>query len=74
MCSNSTGRAQAFLSACDAAVSQKVADGKISIKSACPLNTRYIILAFSGYCNKNSLLLISKFKLLAHVLVSFPSK
>jgi hypothetical protein len=28
MCANSTGRAQAFLSASDAAVSQEVADGK----------------------------------------------
>jgi hypothetical protein len=32
MCANSTGRAQAFLSASDAAVSQEVADGKISIQ------------------------------------------
>jgi hypothetical protein len=41
MCANSTGRAQAFLSASDAAVSQEVADGKIGIQSACALNTRY---------------------------------
>jgi hypothetical protein len=34
MCANSTGSAQAFLSASDAAVSQEVADGKISIQSA----------------------------------------
>jgi hypothetical protein len=31
MCANSTGRAQAFLLASDAAISQEVADGKISI-------------------------------------------
>jgi hypothetical protein len=36
----STGRAQAFLSESDAEVSQEVADGKISIQSACALNTR----------------------------------
>jgi hypothetical protein len=41
MCANSTGRAQALLSASDAAVSEEVADGKISIQSACGLNTRY---------------------------------
>jgi hypothetical protein len=41
MCANSTGRAPAFLSASDAAVSQEVADVKISIQSACALNTRY---------------------------------
>jgi hypothetical protein len=41
MCANSTGRAQAFLSASDGAVSQEVADAKISIQSACALNTRY---------------------------------
>jgi hypothetical protein len=40
---NSTGRAQAFLSASDAAVSQEVADGKSSIQSACALNTRYFL-------------------------------
>jgi hypothetical protein len=42
MCANSTGRAQAFLSASDAAVSQEVAVGKVSIYSACALNTRYL--------------------------------
>jgi hypothetical protein len=42
MCANSTGRAQAFLSASDAAVSREVADGKISIQSARALNTRYV--------------------------------
>jgi hypothetical protein len=42
MCANSTGRAQAFVSASDAAVSQEIADGNISIQSACALNTRYI--------------------------------
>jgi hypothetical protein len=41
MCANSTGRAQAFLSASDAAVSLEVADGKINVQSACALNTRY---------------------------------
>jgi hypothetical protein len=41
MCANSTGRAQAFLSASDAVVSQEVADHKISIQSACALNPRY---------------------------------
>jgi hypothetical protein len=41
MCANITGRAQAFLSASDAAVSQEVVDGKISIQSAWALNTRY---------------------------------
>jgi hypothetical protein len=44
MCANGTGRAQAFLSASDVAVSQEVADGKISIQSACALNTRYILI------------------------------
>jgi hypothetical protein len=34
MCANSTGGAQSFLSASDAAISQEVADGKISIQSA----------------------------------------
>jgi hypothetical protein len=41
MCANSTGCELAFLSASDAAVSQEVADGKITIQSACALNTRY---------------------------------
>jgi hypothetical protein len=41
MCANSTGRAQAFLTASDAAVSQEVVDGKIGIQSVCPLNNRY---------------------------------
>jgi hypothetical protein len=40
MCANSTGRSQAFLSASDAAVSQEVVDEKISIQSACALNTQ----------------------------------
>jgi hypothetical protein len=44
MCANSTCRERAFLSASDAAVSQKVADGKISIQSARALNTRYIAI------------------------------
>jgi hypothetical protein len=39
MCASSCGRAEAFLSASDAAVSQEVADGKISVQSACALNT-----------------------------------
>jgi hypothetical protein len=42
MCANTTGRAQAFLSAGNAAVSQEVEDEKISIQSACALNTRYL--------------------------------
>jgi hypothetical protein len=46
MCANSTGRAQAFLSASDAAVSQEFADGKISIQSACALNTRYMCVCY----------------------------
>jgi hypothetical protein len=46
MCANSTGRAQAFLSASDAEVSQEVADGKISIQSACALNTRYNCISY----------------------------
>jgi hypothetical protein len=41
MCANITGRVQAFLSASDAAVLQEVADSKISIQSACTLNTQY---------------------------------
>jgi hypothetical protein len=41
MCANSTGRTQIFLSASDAVVSQEVADGKISVQSACALNTQY---------------------------------
>jgi hypothetical protein len=41
MCANSTGRAKTFFSASDAAVSQEVADGKISIQSAYALNTRH---------------------------------
>jgi hypothetical protein len=41
MGANSIGRAQAFLAASDAAVSQEVADGKISTQSACALSTRY---------------------------------
>jgi hypothetical protein len=41
MCANSANHAQAFLSASVAAVSQEVAYGKISIQSACALNTRY---------------------------------
>jgi hypothetical protein len=41
MCANSIGSAQAFLSASDAAVLQEVSDGRISIQSACSLNTRY---------------------------------
>jgi hypothetical protein len=44
MCSNSTGRAQAFLSASDAAVLQEVADSKIGIQSAFALNTRYLCI------------------------------
>jgi hypothetical protein len=44
MCANSTGSTQAFLSASDAAVSEKVADCKISIQSACALNTLYILM------------------------------
>jgi hypothetical protein len=31
------------LSASDATVSQEVADGKISVQSACALNTRYMV-------------------------------
>jgi hypothetical protein len=42
MCANSTSRAQAILLASDAAVSQEVANGKISIQSACTLNTLYL--------------------------------
>jgi hypothetical protein len=42
MRANSTGSAQAFLSASDAAVSQEVDYGKIRIQLACALNTRYI--------------------------------
>jgi hypothetical protein len=45
MCANSTSHAQEFLSASDAAVSQEVADGKISIQSACALNTRYMLIS-----------------------------
>jgi hypothetical protein len=41
MCGNSTSHVQAFLSASDAAISQEISDGKISIQSACTLNTRY---------------------------------
>jgi hypothetical protein len=41
MCANSTSRTQTFLLASDAAVSQKAANGKITIQSACALNTRY---------------------------------
>jgi hypothetical protein len=41
MRANSTGREKPFLSASEVAVSQEVADGKISIQSACTLNTRY---------------------------------
>jgi hypothetical protein len=46
MCANSTGRAQAFLSASDAAISQEVSGGKISIQSACALNTLYCIKVY----------------------------
>jgi hypothetical protein len=44
MCANSTGCAQAFFLASDAAVSQEVDYGKIHIQSACALNTQYIKL------------------------------
>jgi hypothetical protein len=47
MCANSTGRAQVFLSASDAAVSQDVADGRIGIQSACAPNTRYMAYLIS---------------------------
>jgi hypothetical protein len=40
MSTNSTSHTQAFLLASDAAASQEVADGKISIQLACALNTR----------------------------------
>jgi hypothetical protein len=42
MCASSSGRAAAFFSASDAALSQQVADGKITVHSACALITRYI--------------------------------
>jgi hypothetical protein len=45
MCTISTGHAQAFLSASDMVVLQKVADGKISIQSAYTLNTWYISIS-----------------------------
>jgi hypothetical protein len=41
MSANNTGRAQAFLSVSDAALWHEVADSKITIQSACTLNTRY---------------------------------
>jgi hypothetical protein len=50
MCANNIDRAQAFLSASDAAVSQEVADGKISIQSACAQNTRYIVIHKKMQC------------------------
>jgi hypothetical protein len=45
MCAYSIDRAQAFLSASDAAVSHEVADGKISIQSACALTPDIYIKA-----------------------------
>jgi hypothetical protein len=37
-------RAQAFLTASGAALSEEVADGKINVQSACALNTRYNVI------------------------------
>jgi hypothetical protein len=41
MCASSCGGVEAFFSASDAAVSQEVAGGKISVQSACTPNTVY---------------------------------
>jgi hypothetical protein len=41
MCATCTGRAAAFFSASGPSLSQEVADGKINVQSACPLNTMY---------------------------------
>jgi hypothetical protein len=49
MCASSYGRAEAFLSASDAAVSQEVADGKISVQSACALNTMWDVAPEAEY-------------------------
>jgi hypothetical protein len=40
---------QAYLSAKDVAVSQEVADGKVSIQSACALNTWYLSISLWSY-------------------------
>jgi hypothetical protein len=39
MCATGSDRPQAFFSAGDTSLSQEVADGKISVKTACALNT-----------------------------------
>jgi hypothetical protein len=42
MCAAGSERPQAFFSASDASLLQEVADGKISVQSACALNTVYM--------------------------------
>jgi hypothetical protein len=46
MCASSSSRTEAFFSASGAALSQEVADGKISVQSPCALNTVYILLSW----------------------------
>jgi hypothetical protein len=54
MCANSINYAQAFLTASDAALSQEVADGKISIQSAYALNTRYYVILLDAFASPTS--------------------
>jgi hypothetical protein len=54
MCDNSTVRTQTFLSAGDAAVLQEVAKVRISIQSACALNTRYKLMKYLNGSNLSS--------------------
>jgi hypothetical protein len=42
VCANRTGRAEEFLSASGPSLSQEVADGKVSVQSACTLRNVYI--------------------------------
>jgi hypothetical protein len=44
MCVTGSERPQAFLSPGDGSLSQEVADGKISVQSACGLNTVQVVV------------------------------
>jgi hypothetical protein len=55
MCATGSERPQPFFSAGDTSLSQEVADGKISVQSACALNTVHYKLPYIGMIAKTGI-------------------
>jgi hypothetical protein len=58
MCVSSSGRAAEFFSAGDTSLSKEVSDSKISVQSACALNTVYLVIQFMDTVDLNLLIFL----------------